>query len=566
MNLKIGIANGRKYLSISQGYRDPLTKKSKAKTIKSLGYLEDLAKQYPDPIAHFKRVVAEMNEKAKLEKQQYTVNIDPDAKIEDDMRKNIGYAPLSAIYHNLGLNVFLNNKARYTDFKFPLNDIMKTEVFSRILFPDSKKSTWENRHLFFEKNDYSLHDVYRFLTYLNKIKDGIQNHIHNKMVEKYGRTNELMYYDVTNYYFEIDEQDELRRKGVSKEHRPDPIVQMGLFMDSKGIPVTYRLFPGNTNDCETLVPFMRDIKRQYDIKKTIIVADKGLNTGDNIAFNILAGDGYVYSQTVRGGHKELKDYVADGADYRQFGKKSKIKSRIYPREINVTDIHGKKKKVRIDEKQVVFYSEDYDKRAKADRESALAKARDMVNNPSKYNKATSCGAAKYVKNLEFDPKTGEVLTTKSVPLFDEEKIREEEKWDGYYAIVTSELDKSDEEIIEIYRGLWKIEESFKVTKSCLDARPVYVTREDHIQAHFLICFVALVIIRLLENQLNNKFSAQKLADSLNNATGYFLTENLYLFGYTDEVLQEIEKTTGIPLCNKFLTLGEIKNIFANTKK
>jgi len=566
MNLKIGTPNGKKYLSIVQGYRDPLTKKSRAKTIKSLGYLEDLLKQYPDPIAHFKQVIAEMNEKAKLEKQQYTVNIDPNARIDGDTRKSIGYAPLSAIYHTLGLHTFLNNKARYTDFKFPLNDIMKTEVFSRILFPNSKKSTWENRHLFFEKNDYSLDDVYRCLTYLNKIKDDVQNHIHNKMVEKYGRTNELMYYDVTNYYFEIDEQDELRRKGVSKEHRPDPIVQMGLFVDAKGIPVTYRLFPGNTNDCETLIPFMRDIKRDYGIKKTITVADKGLNTGDNIAWNILAGDGYVYSQTVRGGHKELKDYVLDDNDYRKFGERSKIKSRIYPREINVTDINGKKKKVRIDEKQVVFYSEDYDKRAKAERESALQKARDMVNNPSKYNRATSYGAAKYIKNLEFDPKTGEVLTKKSIPLFDEDKICEEEKWDGYYAIVTSELDKTDEEIIEIYRGLWKIEESFKVTKSCLDARPVHVTRQDHIQAHFLICFVALVIIRLLENQLSNQFSAQKIADSLSKATGYFLSENFYHFGYTDDVLQKIEKTTGIPLCNKYLAVGEIKNIFAGTKK
>ena len=565
--LKKNKVNGKTHLIIAHGYYDPKTKITKTKTVQTLGYLEELEKEYPDPIVHFKQVVAEMNEKAKIEKQQYTVNIDPNAKIDGDMRKNIGYAPLSAIYHSLGLNVFLNNKARYTDFKFPLNDIMKTEVYSRILFPNSKKSTWENRHLFFEKNDYSLNDVYRFLTYLNKIKDGVQNHIHKKMVEKYGRTNELMYYDVTNYYFEIDEQDELRRKGVSKEHRPAPIVQMGLFMDAKGIPVTYRLFPGNTNDCETLIPFMRDIKRDYGIKKTITVADKGLNTGDNIAYNILAGDGYVYSQTVRGGHKELKDYVLDNSDYREFGKKSKIKSRVYPREIQVTDICGKKKKVRIDEKQVVFYSEDYDKRAKAEREPALQKARDMVNNPSKYNRATSYGAAKYVKNLEFDKKTGEVITNaKSIPLFDEEKIREEEKWDGYYAIVSSELDKSDEEIIEIYRGLWKIEESFKVTKSCLDARPVHVTREDHIQAHFLICFVALVIIRLLEKQLGDQFFASKIADSLSKATGYFLTENLYHFGYTDDVLKEIEKTIGIPLCKKYISLGEIKNIFGDTKK
>jgi len=427
MNLKIGIANGKKYLSISQGYRDPITKKSKAKTIKSLGYLEELEKQYPDPIAHFKQVVAEMNEQVAGQKALCKINIEQGSKISTDNRKNIGYAPLSLIYHKLELHTLFNNRSRNTNAEYSVNDIMKTEIFSRILFPGSKKSTYENRGLFFEKNRYSLVDVYRCLTFINTIKDDVQLHIHERMNQKFGRTNELMYYDVTNYYFEIDEQDELRKKGVSKEHRPDPIIQMGLFMDAKGIPVTYRLFPGNTNDCETLIPLMKNIKQNYGITKTIVVADKGMNTHGNIVFNILKGDGYVYSQTVRGGHKELKDYVLDSKEYREIGEKSKIKSRVYPREIIVTDINGKKKKVRIDEKQIILYSKKYAEKAKVDRETAILKARDLVNDPAKYNKATSYGAAKYVSNLEFDPKTGEVVTTKSKLFFNEEKLREEEK-------------------------------------------------------------------------------------------------------------------------------------------
>ena len=386
------------------------------------------------------------------------------------------------------------------------------------------------------------------------------------MKKKFGRTTELVYYDVTNYYFEIDKPDKMRKKGVSKEHRPDPIVQMGLLMDTKGIPIMYDLFPGNTNDCETLMPILDKVKKDYEVGRTIIVADKGVNTADNIAFSLAKDDGYVYSQTVRGGNKELKSYVLDESGYRQVGDDYKIKSRLYPREIAVSNAKGGRTKIRIDEKQVVFYSAAYDRKAKADREPALLKARDLVNNPAKYNKATSYGAAKYVKNLVFDPKTGEVMASKQKPVFDEAKLREEEKFDGYYAIVTSEWKKKDKEIIEIYRGLWRIEEAFKVTKSDLEARPVFLSRNDHIQAHFLICFVALVIARLLALRLGNKYTISKIVESLNKASGSHLEENWYIFDHADEITKAITEILGVDLSRKYLRLGDIKKILGATKK
>jgi len=400
-------------------------------------------------------------------------------------RKNIGYAALSKLYHELGLHTFFSNNSRPFKSKFNTNNIMKLLIYSRILSPASKKKTYELKDRYFENNDFSLDDVYRCLTQVITFKDRLQKNLHQQIRDKYGRTTELVYYDVTNYYFEIDKQDELRKKGVGKEHRPDPLVQMGLLMDTKGIPIMYDLFPGNTNDCLTLMPVLDQVKKNYEIGKIIVVADKGINTADNIAFCLAKGDGYIYSQTVRGGNKELKAFVLDPSGYRQFGDGYKIKSRLYPREIAVSNAEGGRTKIRIDEKQVVFYSPDYDRRAKADREPALLKARDLVKNPSRYNKTISYGAAKYVKNLVFDPKTGEIVTTKQKPVFNEARLREEEKFDGYYAIVTSEWRKSDEEIIDIYRGLWCIEEAFKVTKSDLETRPVFLSRDDHIRAHFL---------------------------------------------------------------------------------
>ena len=568
MYLQIGNNKGRKYLSIVQGYRDPVTKKVRHKTVKSLGYLDELAKHYPDPIAYFRSVVEEMNKKAALEKEPVKLDIDPQETLTEGPanRKNIGYAALSKLYHELGLHIFFYNNSRSFKSEFNTNNIMKLLVFSRILAPASKKKTYEGKERYFENTDFSLDDIYRCLTQVVAFKDSLQLYLHRKMKDKFGRSTELVYYDVTNYYFETDRQDELRKKGVSKEHRPDPIVQMGLLMDTKGVPISYDLFPGNINDCETLLPILDKVKKDYQVGRTIIVADKGVNTADNIAFSLARGDGYVYSQTVRGANRELKDYVLDPSGYRQIGDDYKIKSRLYPREIAVSNAKGGRSKVRIDEKQVVFYSADYDRKAKADREPALMKARDLVKSPSRYNKAISYGAAKYVKNLVFDPNTGEIITAMQRPVFDEKKLREEERFDGYYAIVTSEWKKEDEEIIEIYRGLWRIEEAFKVTKSDLEARPVYLSRNDHIEAHFLICFVALVIVRLLVLRLANKYSIPRIVESLNRASGSRLEENWFVFNYADEITRSVGALLGVDLSRKYLILGEIKKILGVTKK
>ncbi|NLB81526.1 MAG: IS1634 family transposase [Clostridiaceae bacterium] len=553
---------GRTYLSIVEGYWDSKAKISRTKTIRKIGYLDEFQKDFPDPIAHFKDIAQQMTAEKPINSVSLTFDLSEEMAANETPR-SMGYAPLSKIYHELELHTFFNNRARTLQSKYNTNNIMKMLVFSRILDPTSKKKSYENKDRFFGHTDFSLNDVYRSLTHFAKHIEACQNHI-NARISK--RNTEVVYYDVTNYYFEIDEADNLRKKGVSKEHRPDPIVQMGLFMDSDGIPISYKLYPGNTNDCETLRPGMAEIKRNCDFGRVIVVADKGVSSHKNIVFNLLQGDGYVYSQTVRGGHKELKDYVLDNSGYRRIGDEYKIKSRIYPREINMTTTSGKKKTVRIDEKQVIFYSEKYAQKAKADREAPLLKARDLVNNPTKYNRVTSYGAAKYVKNLNFDPKTGEILTAKHKPIFDERKLREDEKLDGYYAIISSELDKTDEEIIEIYRGLWRIEESFKVSKSDLETRPVFVTREDHIQAHFLICFIALTILRLLQKRLGNQFSAHKIAESLSRANCIHLKENHFLLFYRDEVIDALKAHMELDLTRKIMTLGEIKNIFGNVKK
>lgn len=559
---------GRTYLSIVHSYWDANTKKSRSATVKSLGFLDELEKQYSDPIAFFTEEAKMMELQRIQDNADYSFTIPKNSLIptETTNRKNFGYTALSKIYHELGIHTFMTNRQRHTNEAFDADTIMKLLVFSRLLSPASKKKTFEERSRFFEKEDYSLDDVYRSLTFLNRHKESLQQWLNDKIKELYGRDTTLVYYDVTNYYFETDKTDDFRKKGVCKEHRPNPIVQMGLFMDNNGLPITYQLFPGNTNDCLTYRPNLSRIKKDYGLGKVVVVADKGMTTGDNIWYTLSAKDGYVFSMSVRGADKELKSFVLSETGYEWLGTEYKRKERLYPRTIQVTAENGRKIKKTVHEKQVVFYSEKYDKRSKAERAVAITKALDLIANPGKYTRSTSYGAAGYVKNIDFDKDTGEILTVGKVLGLDNNKIREDEALDGYYVIVTSEYKETSDRIIDMYRGLWKIEESFRVTKSDLEARPVYVSRDEHIEAHFLTCFVALTIARILEMKTAQKYSISRLLETLSRAECSHIQQNYYLFDFYDETLKDIGDSLQIDFSKKVLSLGDIKKILGSTKK
>lgn len=562
--------NGRIRLSIVDTYYDKQRKATRQKTIESIGYLDELEKIYDDPIAHFQKRVDELREEKKAHKApiNFTFYNSDKLCVGDNLRKNFGYSAFSKIYHELEIDKFLKRKQRTSKASYDANTIMKMLVYSRLLFPASKKASYDNREQFFEKTDYCLDDVYRCLTFLNKHKENLQVRMNDKIKEQYGRDTGLIYYDVTNYYFETDGQTDLLRKGVSKEHRPNPIVQMGLFTDNNAIPITYELFAGNTNDCLTYRPNFGRIKKQFDLGRVISVADKGMTTGDNIWYtiNTPAKDGYVFSMSIRGADKSIKNYVLDENGYEWLGEEYKRKSRLYPRTISVTSNNGKKIKKQVDEKQIVFWSRKYAIRAKAEREATLSKARDLAKHPGKYTKATSYGAAKYIKKVDYDKETGEILTASSVLDINEDLIRKEEALDGYYLLLTSEMDTPDDRIIDIYRGLWRIEESFKITKSELEARPVYVWTNEHIEAHFLTCFVALTLSRILEMKLEHKYSAGRILESLSKASCSLLQQNYYMFDYFDEVLKDIGNLMNIDFSKRVRTLGDIKQILADTKK
>jgi transposase len=552
-----------------QGYRNS-EGKTRHKTIQKVGYLDVLEKQYEDPIAHFEQLAKKMTNEIREKNKpiQISISSKETLAVGTDNRKNFGHMAFSSLYHELELDYFINNRRRYTDAQYNHNAIFKMLVFSRLLNPGSKKKSFENRNMFFDKMDFSLDDVYRSLSFFAKFKDPMLLAMHKRIEKLYGRDTSLVYYDVTNYYFEIDKPDEIRRKGYSKEHRSSPIVQMGLFMDTDGIPLTYGLYPGNMLDKQTLIPMMRKVRKNYELGRYLVVGDRGMITGDNIRQILLDQCGYILSYSVRGSDAAFKDYVLDTSGYREIGQEGfRIKSRVYPREISVSTLNGKKKKISVDEKHIIFYSPKYARRAKADRQSVLDKAQKFISSPSAYAKATSYGAAKYIKDLTYSPSSGEVIDdAKHLLVADDQILAEEEQYDGYYAILTSELDKSDEEIVEIYRGLWRIEDSFRITKSDLETRPVYVSRQDHIEAHFLTCFVSLVLLRLMERKLERKYPAPRILESLKRSSCSLLEQNIYLFDYYDEILADIGSVLGIDFSQKYQSIGEIKKIIGKTKK
>lgn len=560
---------GRTQLAIVHGYRDAQGI-TRHKTMHSIGYLDVVAKEYEDPIAHFEEIARQMTE-AYQEKTKPVVlelNMDENMAPGTQERMNFGYAAFSKIYHELKLHRFLSNKHRNTMAEYDANAIFRLLVYSRLLHPCSKKRTYEEKGQFFDKTDFELHDLYRSLAFFARNSAATQQWLHETLRAAQGRNTSLVYYDVTNFYFEIDEQDDQRRKGVCKEHRPNPIVQMGLFMDTDGLPICFELFPGNTPDKLTLGPMMERLREEYSLGRSIVVADRGIISGDNIAQVLLDGNGYVLSYPIRMADAAFKRYVLDETDYRYSKEEDfKIKSRKINRTITVTNATGGKTQTEVDEKQVIFWSQSYADKAKADRAEALQKALSLIEEPGKYTRATTHGAAKYVKNLAYDKKTGEILKRPGKLLsFDAEKLAQEELFDGYYAIVTSEMHLTDEKIIDIYRGLWQIEEAFRVSKSDLETRPVYLSRKDHMLAHFLICFVALLIIRLLQRRLDKQYSAEKILDSLRKSCCSLIKQNYYLFDYYDEVLDLIGQKTEIDFSRKYRTLGEIKQSIGNTKK
>ncbi len=592
--------NGDIYLSIKEKYHVPKVG-SRERTVESIGYLSKLQEQYDNPIEHFTNYAKELTEKKKAEKTK-DIKINMSATLDAGTcdTRNVGYGILKYIYRELELDKFWNWKTKNSKSEFSTDQIFRLLTLSRALQPGSKRYTLNNRNFFFEPFEgFSLDDIYHALDIIADNQDDLQKWIFDHSQKILNRDLSVSYFDCTNYYFDIGRPDvdnfddegnpvdkkgnpaeiKYRKRGPEKNHRPDPIVEMGLLMDRNGIPVAYDLFPGNESEKVHMRPIINRVKNKFSDTRIIFVADRGLNTSDNIYWlngdnkgETNSRDGYVYGQSVRGAGAEFKEWVLDSNGYitekitDDEGREITFrhKSRIHPKElqVNVTKPGRKKpvkKAVSVDQKQMVYYSEKYAKKQKADREAMVLRAKDLIKSPEKYDRITSKGSASYVLNISFDKETGEIVDGKSLQL-DEEKIKNEEMFDGYYSIVTSELSMSDYEMREVYRGLARIEDSFRVTKTYFNSRPVYVRLNSHIDAHFATCFLALVLIRILEHLLKDKYPVGQILDSLKKYNCTQIEPATWQFTYYNEILDECGRIFNLQLNKKYRSQQEIRRL------
>ena len=574
--------------------------RTKQKCIENLGRLDELQKRFDDPVSHFKKVAEEKNaEQNTSRKASVPIDLSSTMSTSEDNLRNVGYAVLKDLYKQLELDKFWKLVLRKTSIQYDLEAVFRLLVFSRILYPGSKRDTFLNKAAYFEDMDgFSLKDTYKALDVFDQYDEQLQKWIYSHSSKICERDMSVSYFDCTNYYFDIGRSDmdtfdddgrpvdgkgnpaeiKYRKRGPEKNHRPDPIVEMGLLMDKNGIPLAFDLFPGNESEKVHMRPIINRVKSQFGSGRVIFVADRGLNTSDNIYF--LNGDnkadhnprdGYVYGQSVRGADAEFKAWVLKG-DYKtekltdDDGREVTFthKSRIHPKTIQVnTTVPGQKKKrkksVSIDQKQMAYYSEKYAKKQKHDRDIMVARAKDLIKHPKKYDKITAAGSGAYVQNIAFDKSTGEIIEGRELVL-DEAKIDEEEKYDGYYSIVTSELKMSDHEMRETYRGLARIEETFKISKTEFESRPVFVWTNEHIEGHFATCFTALVLIRLLQSKLGSRYPIGKTIESLRKYNCTQIGSTLYQFVYYDEILEECGKIFHLELNNRYRTREQIRRL------
>ena len=508
----------RTQIRVVEGYRPGPGLPPKQRTIKDFGCLEDQASP-----SDFMRMVEDFNATYKAKNIPLRIEAAGTAHMysEENRRLNYGYRFLEAVYDMLEIDGFVEECLEKSHVAYSAAAIFKFLILARILTPDSKRATFQMKNFFYGfPTDFTLPDLYKALDVFAGFEAELQRHLNQRVKETIGRDISHAFYDVTNYFFEIDFPDgdyDLIRRGVSKEHRVDPIVAMGLFMDQNGLPVSMSIFPGNTADTRTLQPTMRDIKASYGLGRLVVVADKGLNSSSNIDAIVNAGDGFVFSQILKG--TKGRRYAGKIFDENGWTENANgtYKYKLFEEDCPGLDREGQSV---VRRRKVLLYWDKADADiARRKREEKLEKAARATKNAAYTIKK---GQEEYLNEDYVIKGTGEYIghdKVKKLRSVNTEKAEADALYDGYFCIITSELSYDERKMREVYGGLWRIEESFRMLKSDLYARPVFVRKNEHIRAHFLICFVALLILRIIQHRMGRDvLSAERIARALNAAT------------------------------------------------
>ena len=563
--------------------------KNKDLVIKRLGSEKYICETYgvTDAKAWAKEQVRLMNEAEKEDHAKFNIELcaGTDLVMNEQRRFNGGYLFLQDIYYELGLHKICRAISKKHLFEYDLNDILSRLIYTRILYPSSKKSSFEEAKRFIEQPSFELHDIYRALSVIAQESDYIQSRLFKNSAAIQKRNTQVIYYDCTNFYFEVDSAEEDKQFGKSKENRPLPIIGMGLFMDMDGIPISFSIYPGNRNEQVTMIPLEEKMLSDFELSKFIVCTDAGLSSATNRVFNTYdEADGlrgYITTQPI----KTLKDFLqewcmaddgwildgdASGKNYKlselddeQDKDKIFYKTRWIKEEGTVHTESGDKKQI-IEQKLIVSYSIKYRNYMRRIREGQIERARRLVESGEKaINRKKQNDPKRFIKT-DHATREGEAAE-QSISYIDQSVIDEEARYDGFYAVCTN-LDDSISSIVKANKRRWEIEECFRIMKTDFEARPVYLNRQDRILAHFITCFIALIIYRYLERKLDNEYTIEQILPTLQEMDFMKYEGKGYQPVYTrTELTDALHDAFGFCTSKQIVPIAKMKNFCSQTK-
>lgn len=545
--------------------------KTTTKMVERLGSIEEIKARCgdTDPIEWAKEYTKKLTKEQKESGQNVLINYSTSQLIDLDSRRsaNIGYLFLQDIYYSLGLNKICSEISEKYKFEYDLNDILSLLVYSRIISPSSKLSSLHQAQDFLEQPKCKLHQVYRGLGVLAQENDFFQAQIYKNSEAIMKRNKSVLYYDCTNYYFEIEEEDDFRKYGLAKDHKPNPIVQMGLFMDADGIPLSFSLFNGNENEQPSMTPLERKIIKDYGMNSFVVCTDAGLSSTANRKFNDIGNRKFVTTQSVKKLKGFLQDFCLSDDGWHLEGSNKTYKLSGLDEEKDYDKIFYKDRWINedgLEQHLIVTFSLKYKKYQQTIRDRQLERAQKLVENPSKLNKKNSNDPKRFITQGHCTS-DGEIAN-KTLTSINESQIELEGKYDGFYAVCTN-LEDDVPSIVKINQRRWEIEECFRILKSEFKARPVYLSRKDRITAHFMTCFTALIIYRILEKKLGDKYTCKEIIHTLRDMKMLICPGDGYIPEYTRTVLTDsLHEAFGFRTDYQIVSQRNMRKICTSTKK
>ena len=545
--------------------------KNTSKIIEKLGNLEEVTKKAngQDPVQWAKEYINTLNEKEKNESLDIIAKFSPSTQIPKDVQNsyNGGYLFLQDIYYSLGLDKICNDISAKYRIKYDLNSVLANLIYTRIIEPSSKLSAFETAKSFLEQPNFELQNIYRALEIISKETENIEASVYKNSLNVVNRNTKILYYDCTNYFFEIEEAEGIKQYGKSKENRPLPIVQMGLFMDGNGFPLAFVIDSGNTNEQVTLKPLEKQIIKDFELSKFVVCTDAGLASHENRIFNNIQDRSFIVTQSLKKIKGHLKDWALSKEDWHKLNSNKLINLNDIDNSSSNEEIYYKERWINengLEQRLIVSYSPKYAAYQKNLRANQIERAKNLINNPSTISKNRQNDPKRFIKSSSIT-NDGEIAEKKVFSL-NQSAIDNEAMFDGFYAVCTT-LEDDISEIIKVNKRRWEIEESFRILKSDFKARPVYLKRDDRIKAHFTTCFLALLIYRILEHKLSEKYTSSKMIQTLRELNFFQKDGCGYVPIYTrTDLTDELHDIFGFRTDTEVIPFSKMKKIFKQTKK